>query len=472
MRAAAEATEPAPKLPVLAARRRWLWVAAASLALAIATALLSQLFSLTTAPPDETRASTTNAPSALHNGPSIAVLPFRNLSSDPAQEFFSDGITDRIITDLGRFNAFFVMALQSTLKYKNHASHPQEIGRELGVDYIVEGSVARTTDMVRITARLVDTETGGLVWAHAYDRELDPGEIFDLQKDISQRVAASIGSKHNIHASTGLGGEGGRLPASLDAYDCFLRYHSYAGKFNSERHLRVRTCLEQAVVDDPDYSEAWAMLALVYSLEHRQGLNPRPDLYDARKRSLEYAQRAVALDRENATAHSILSLARYHLNDLDGFRESGERALALNPNDPEIVHRYGLRVAFMGEWEQGLPLLRKAMELNPAHPGFYRMPFVLYHYDRGEYERALQELQMVDLPDWFWYQWTRSMILGQLGRSEEARDAVERLLALRPGFRQEFWHVPRDWNFPRPLVEHVADGLRKAGLDLAPEPSI
>ncbi len=210
------------------------------------------------------------------------------------------------------------------------------------------------------------------------------------------------------------------------------------------------------------------MLALVYSLEYRQGFNPRQELYDARKRSLDYARRAGALDPEDATAYGMLSLAHFHMHDLDAFREAGERALELNPNDSEILARHGIRLAFMGEWDQGLALDEKS---DDAESGAHRLflPFVFYSCDRHEYDRALEETLKVNLPDFFWYQIARRMTLGQLGHTEEARAAVDRLLELKPGIQQEFLTAVRDWNFPRPLVEHFSDGLRKAGLDLALE---
>jgi tetratricopeptide (TPR) repeat protein len=238
-----------------------------------------------------------------------------------------------------------------------------------------------------------------------------------------------------------------------------------------ERHRRSRACLEQAVADDPDYANGWAVLSTVYSVEHRQGFLPGPGEYDPLARSLEYARRAVTLDAGNATAHGTLAVARFHLHDLEAFKSECERARELNPSDSDTLARCGMRLAFMGDWDRGLASMKTAMELNPEHYGSYHVPFALHHYERGEYERALEQVRNMKLPRFFWSQMIRGMALGQLDRRDEAQAAVQKLVELKPGIREEFWGITRDWNFPDPLVERFADGLRKAGLDLAPRPA-
>ena len=258
-------------------------------------------------------------------------------------------------------------------------------------------------------------------------------------------------------------------PASLAAYDCVLRYYYYQRSFDPEEHARVRACLERAVELDPDYADAWAVLANVYAQEYRFGYNPRPELYESRERSLAAADRAVEIEPMNPTAQLMLANALFDRHDLVGFKAAGERAVALNPNDPEPLVHYGLRLVYMGEWEPGLALVIKAIALNPEHPEWYRDPIIFYYYQKGDYERALVESQRREVPR-TWRFLFRAMILGQLRRSEEARPAIEAALRLKPDVRERLWDMARIWNVPDSHIEHMADGLRKAGLAIGPAP--
>lgn len=231
----------------------------------------------------------------------------------------------------------------------------------------------------------------------------------------------------------------------------------------------MRACLERAVELDPDYSDGWAILANVYAQEHRFGYNPRPELYDSQERSLTAAYRAVQIDPRNPTGQLMLANALFDRHDLVGFKAAGERAIALNPNDPEPLVHYGLRLTYSGDWERGAALVTKAIALNPEHPEWYLDPIVYYLYQTKDYERALIESQpQVALRPWRLL--FRAMILGQLGRREEAQPAIEAVLQLKPDVRERLWDMARIWNAPDPDIEHIADGLRKAGLPIAPAP--
>ncbi len=165
----------------------------------------------------------------------------------------------------------------------------------------------------------------------------------------------------------------------------------------------------------------------------------------------------------------MLANALFDRRDLAGFKAAGERAIALNPNDPDSLAHYGMRLVFMGEWERGFALVTKAITLSPEFPDWYRSPRIYYYYQTGDYERALVESQAREVSG-LWRLLFRAMILGQLGRKEEARPAIEAALALKPDVRERFWDMARVWNVPDPHIEHMADGLRKAGLAISPAP--
>ena len=411
-----------------------------------------------------------DAATALPRGPKIAVLPFLNLSGDPEQAYFAEGITDQIVTDLARFKALFVLSTESTAKYQEQSADPQHLKRELGVDYLLDGSVRRETDQIQLSTRLVDADSGKIIWSESYRDGLIPSNVFEIQEEVSEEVSAIVASNYGLIAETDLAEAQRRPPKSFAAYDCVLRYYHYQRLFDQQEHAKVRACLERAVDLEPDYSDAWAVLANIYAQEHRFGFNPRPELYNSYERSLSAAYRAAEIDPRNPTAQLMLANALFDRHDLVGFKAAGERAIALNPNDPEPLAHYGMRLTYIGEWERGIALVTKAIALNPEYPQWYLDPIIYYHYQTGDYERALTESQRQKLSDDVWGALFRAMILGQLGRREEAQPLIEAALKLEPNVRERLFDMARIWNVPDPEIEHIADGLRKAGLAIAPAP--
>ena len=234
---------------------------------------------------------------ALPRGPKIAVLPFLNLSGDPEQAYFAEGVADQIVTDLAQFKALFVLSTELTAKYQERSADPQQLKRELGIDYLLTGSVGRDGEQIRLSTRLVDAESGKIVWSDSYRDELTPSNVFEIQDDVSQQVSAIIASNYGVIAEAGQTEAQRQPPTSLAAYDCVLRYYSYQRSFDPQEHARVRACLERAVELDPDYADAWAVLANVYAQEYRFGYNPRPELIP--ERSLGAARRAVDIEPRN-----------------------------------------------------------------------------------------------------------------------------------------------------------------------------
>jgi adenylate cyclase len=302
------------------ARPRWYWLTTALLAGSFVGALGWLVTDLLVS---RSWSGSEDAATELPRGPKIAVLPFQNLSGDPEQAYFAEGVTDQVVTDLARFKALFVLSMESTAKYQEQSADLQQIKRELGVDYLLDGSIRREMGKIRLSTRLVDTESGKIIWSETYRDELTPSKVFGIQDDVSQQVSTIVASNYGMIAQGDLTGAQRRPPESFAAYDCVLRYYHYQRSFDPQEHAQVRACLERAVELEPDYADAWAVLANIYAQEHRFGFNPRPELYDSYERSLTAAYRAVEIEPRNPTAQLMLANALFDRHNLAAFRNAG-----------------------------------------------------------------------------------------------------------------------------------------------------
>ncbi|MGI9386141.1 MAG: hypothetical protein ACR2OX_01800, partial [Methyloligellaceae bacterium] len=265
-------------------------------------------------------------------GPAVAVLPFDNLSGDPGQEFFADGMTEEIINTLTQFREIRVIARNSTFRYKNKPDDARSIARDLGVGFVLEGSVRKAGDMVRVTAQLIEAEGGTHVYSENYDRELSASNLFDIQDDIASHVAAEIAEPHGVLSR--IGGRDRRWQTdNLDAYECALATLEYWRCPTEDVHREMRDRLEKAVTLDPEYATAWAMLAIMYGDEVRAGFNVRPEPPPL-DRALQAALKAVDLDPLNAPGYHALFLTHFHRGEFDQYRAAAKKALDLNPNYP------------------------------------------------------------------------------------------------------------------------------------------
>jgi TolB-like protein len=404
---------------------------------------------------------------ALPTGPTVAVLPFENLSRDPEQEYFSDGLTDDIITALSRFRNLFVIARNSTFRYKGQSVDVRQLNRELGARYVLEGSVQRAGTSLRVTAQLLDAKDGTHLWAETYDRELSASNIFAVQDEITEQVVATIGSTHGVISRARVAEVRKKPTDRLDAYEWVLKVGTYyRDNWDAIEHAKIRDGLERVVKSDPDYADAWACLASIYTDEHRFNFNPRPDPLD---RALEAARRAVATEPTSQLAHQALAEAYFFRHELDSFFAEVERALAINPNNATVLAILGRSLHLAGD-ERGVDLVRKAMALDPLHPTWFNIPIAAYHFQRGEYEEALVATRKIDLPGNFWTHIYLAGIYAELGRESEARSAVEELLRLYPGFNTEkLIGEARKSNVSDDRIGRWVAALRKAGL---PEESI
>lgn len=387
--------------------------------------------------------------------PVIAVLPFDNLSGD-LDEYFADGLTEDIITNLSRFRELLVVGRTTSFQFKGQRVNLTKVCEELNAGYIVEGGVRRAGSRIRITAQLIDGVSGIHIWADSYDREME--DIFAVQDEVTRTIAARLGvSMQDVALQRAMK----KSPTELDAYDCVLRARRYSVMMNPELHAEARDLLERAVMLDPSSADAKAFLANVYLAEHRVEANPRPNPIE---RALDMAQQAVHLDPQNAYAHCWLAIVHFFQLENEAFEAEANRALALNPNDPEILADLGHYFTFMGAFERGYALSRRAQELNPLHPGWYHFSFARCFYHKRDYQRALAEAKRIAMPSFYWMHILIAACLGQLGHPEAA-SSLAQAFKLKPNFSA--YRELKKWNPDPNDMEHLVEGLRKAGLQEA-----
>ena len=296
----------------------------------------------------------------LPDKPSIAVLPFTNMSNDPEQEYFGDGLTDDIITDLSKISGLFVIARNSVFAYKGQTINIPEVGRALGVSHVLESSVRKAGDRVRINVQLIEAATGGHVWAERYDREMK--DIFALQDDVRQKIVRALEVKLTEREQ----GRVGLIPTgNLEAYDYFLRGLTQMWQFTKDANTQARRSFTHALELDPDYAAAAAFLGAAY-LVRWLFWNPRPQVL---AQAVEQAQRAVALDDALPEAHGILGILYAASKQPEQALAEGERAIALNPNYADAHVWLGFILSYQDKPKEALRALQQALRLNP-HPPF------------------------------------------------------------------------------------------------------
>jgi adenylate cyclase len=390
---------------------------------------------------------------------SIAVLPFTNMSGDPEQEYFSDGISEDIITDLSKIAGLMVIARNSSFTYKGRSVDARTIGRELGVRSVLEGSIRRAGQRVRITAQLVDAATGGHLWAERYDRDLT--DIFEVQDDVTRRIVDAL--KVTLSPA-----ENARLTAggtsSTDAYDYVLRGRELLlGKTkNRETFEQATKFFMRALEIDPNYPKAYAALSLAYNLDYQNRWSDDPD--SSLPLAKRYAEQAIEKDPNEPFARLVASWAAIFDKNLDRATSEVNTALRLNPNFALAYSNLGSIHNYSGRPLEAIPVLERAMLLDPAFNGQNLHFLGIAHLLAGKYETAAALLRerILKVPGTDFSRVFLASALGYLGEVDEARRVWHELNEINPkySFREHFSRQP----FRQEDVERVADGLTKAGL--------
>ena len=393
----------------------------------------------------------------LPDKPSIAVLPFVNMSDDPKQEYFSDGITENIITDLSKISAFFVISNSSTFAYKGKPVKIKQVAEELGVRYVLEGSVQKSSDKVRINAQLVDAITGHHLWAERYDRDLK--DIFAVQDEITQKIVRTL----RVEVTEVELERIRRIPTeNLNAYESFYRGLEYYRRSSKSSNIQARQMFEKAIELDPRFSVAYVLMGHTYRREWLYRWSQDPQTME---RAFELAQKAIELDDSSIFAYELLGYI-YLLKDRQHEQAIAvaEKVIALDPN---FAGGYGLLaeiLGFAGRPEEVIGLMEKAMRLNPRYPAIYLFWLGNAHYQMGRYDEAIAALNsaVIRKPNHLPTHLFLAASYVELGQEEEAQAEVAEILRISPDYRSgsKSWAPWKDQTVPK----RIRAALRKAGL--------
>ncbi|MCZ6849445.1 MAG: adenylate/guanylate cyclase domain-containing protein [Alphaproteobacteria bacterium] len=455
--ASAASSRPPPRSQVLPRLGVLAFAAIAVAVLAITGAAIWNTYLPGPAPPNE-GASETGMALPLPDKPSIAVLPFTNMSADPEQGYFSDGITDDLITDLAKISGLFVIARNSVFTYKGRAVKVQKVASDLGVRYVLEGSVRKAGGRVRINAQLVDATTGRHLWAERYDREYK--EIFALQDEVIGKIVSALAVELTDSEKAGRAARKER--ANLQAHETFLRAKQYLWRFTTKDTAKAKELFEKAIALNPNHARAHAALGRLHYNEWEIWGKARDRNL---ARALELGRKAAALDDSLAGAHLLLTQVYRFRRQFEQSEIETDKALALDPTDADTLAGLGDVLRWSGRAPEAIGLLQKAMRLDPFYPAWNEFYLGHAYFLTGRYEEAIEALKRgakrnSNYPAFPLYM---AASYAMLGRTEDARAAAAEVLRINPNFTLQAFvaHVPYR---NRADVERDLAAMRKAGL--------
>jgi len=432
--------------------RGWTWVAAAAVVVAVVVWGIWQFYSRR---PSVEPASAENMAFPLPDKPSIAVLPFDNMSDDPKQEYFSDGISEEIITALSKTPKLFVIARNSTFSFKGKPVKIKQVAEELGVRYVLEGSVREAEGKVRITAQLIDAKTGHHLWAERYDRNLK--DIFDIQDEITKKIITAL----RVHLTEG------EIARVLDRHtnniQAYMKILEGSGYFGEDKYSEGMKCFEEAISLDPQCASAYAWLSWAHLMNVWFG--PSATRKQSLKKAFELAEKCKALDQTYGGCYGALSHAYLMKRDYDKAISEGKRAIELDPNTSRWAVYYGWALRSVGRYEDALLEYERALRLNPLDKaGPLEQICTTYNMMR-RHEEAIEtcnkviELSPRSLPSYI----NLAVAYSELDQMKEAREAADKVLKMNPNFSMDSFEktLPYKNKADRDLY---ANGLRKAGL--------
>jgi TolB-like protein len=388
-------------------------------------------------------------PKVATEKPSIAVLPFVNMSGDGEQQYFSDGITEDIITELSRYRSLLVIARNSCFQFRGPSVDIADVRRKLGIQFVVEGSIRRSGSRIRITAQLVDAATGHHVWAERYDRDLQ--DIFAVQEDLARAIAATLEGRI---AASGADLAGRKPTQHWGAYDYFLRGRECVNRYDT---TAAEPLFRRAIELDPNYAQAYTWQSLVYVIGYFDD-GRSATLAEA----LRFADKAMLLDPADACSHRAVGLVSMIMKRLDLAGIHFDRAVALNPTDTFTICLRGLWLAHMGRADEALQSVDAGLRRDPFPPTFYWEFRGVALFEARRYREAIQAFSEVAQPPW-WCRCYLAACYAHLGMIEEAQGHAAEVLRLKPDF--SVTDIERTEPFKNPAdIQHLENGLRKAGL--------
>jgi len=443
---------------------RYRWMALIAMVVVILGAAAWAIWEFSLKPAQLKKASIKRMPFPLPDKPSIAVLPFVNMSDDRSQEIFTDGLTDDLITDLSKISGLFVIARNSTFVYKGKSVTIQQVAEELGVRYVLEGSVRREKDQVRINAQLVDATRGQHLWAERFDGNM--GDVFSLQDKISQKIVAALALKLTAGEKTLVSQKGTHNPV---AYEEFLKGRTHYRKFTREDCVKAEACFKRAIALDPNYGQAKASLAALYADAAGQGMLPafKMSYFEIRLQARYYL--TEAMKQPTSTAYQVAAYMSIHLRQFDEAISLVEKALALDPNDPACHLAVCRALSMAGKPAEGIEHGKIALRLDPLNPARYLAYIGLAHFCMGEWEEAVtaakQALTLNPEDTWAAVGYLAAIYAHQ-GRDEEAKAVAHKF---RRGKSPDYVYPPPLMFFrwalkDRGVSDSLLEGLQKTGL--------
>ena len=393
----------------------------------------------------------------LPDKPSIAVLPFVNMSEDAKQEFFSDGLTEEVITALSKSPHLFVIARNSAFTFKGKPVRIDQVAEQLGVRYVLEGSVRREAERVRITAQFIDALKGHHLWAERYDREMK--EVLTLQDEIALKIMTALHVKLQRDDARVMG----RGVKNLDAYLKAMEGWQLVHQGTKEDNSLARNLAQEAIALDPNYARGFYLLATTYARDVWLGTTKSPK--ESWERAIEITQKAIAIDPADDTPRSFLAYLYAMTRQWDkGFPEV-EKALALQPNSPEALYNLGTFLFFASKPEEAIPLFKESIRLNPLAPSAHFRTLSGAYCQAGQHEEAIEmaKIGVQRAPESFSSYLQLAAVLSVGGREEEARAAAAQVLKINPKFSVEQYAGALAFR-DRSHLDYMVDAMRKAGL--------
>ncbi len=436
--------------------RKLRWVIPAAIAAVVIVAVVFLTWNLYFRLPPIEPASVKKMAFPLSDKPSVAVLPFSNLGGDPEQEYFSDGITNDIITDLSKFRELLIISSNSVFTYKGKSVKVQDIGRELGVKYVLEGSVQKSSDVVRINAQLIDATTGHHLWAERYDRALK--DLFALQDEIVQTIVGTLAVKIDaVERKRVMRKE----TESTEAYDYLLRGMEYLSRATRLANSKARQLFRRAIELDPRYASAYVALGMCHQQAIALGWTEFPA--QLLKRVHDLAKKSLSLEESNAGAHALLGTVYTWEGQHDLAISELKRAIELNPNDARSHYTLGWVMLYSGRVDDAIHAIETALRFDPniSPPDLMRLG--LSYYLKGRYDDSISILKrgMAQAPDFVFIHIALAAAYAQSGRTEDAAREAQTVLRLHPFFEVDSYGTVFHNSADRAAI---IEGLRKAGL--------
>ncbi|MCR9111492.1 hypothetical protein [Marivita sp. XM-24bin2] len=396
----------------------------------------------------------------LSERPLVAVAPIENLSGNPG--YIASGLTADIVNRLARFDNLVVVSRAATAVQNRSEEKALSFGQRLNADYQLAGALHDDPDGFRLTLELLSIPGGEVVWVDEFFLPDTDSSLLTARLEAADAVARALASRNGAVTRLVVSGSDGDSAPDRAGYLCVLRFYAYLQRRDPQEHAAVRDCLEDATQTSPDYAEVWSSLAQVYLDERRNGFGESAARGDPLSRAFNAATRAVELAPDSASAHSVLGATQYFRRDLAAFRKAARRSLELNPNDPDARAYFGHLLSMSGSWDEGQRLLAEAMELSPIHPPVWHHSTAMAALREGNYERALREAELGEMPGFYMSYVLLAAIHGHLENPDGARDALTKLEAIRPAYLEAARVDLGRRDFQPTLVDVITSGLRKA----------